>query len=173
MGVIHRDVKPQNILITKDDQVLTHDPPDPRALRPHVTRDLAVVCAKALEKPRDRRYQRMAELAEDLRACAPGEAGGTRLFFRAKEEVTAPAEPRVWIGIAHWPLANGAVELILAPGPFINFPHASDAGDRVVWCEWIEGDEFRVLGARVAGSALEGARGERLGRGRRTYAKVS
>ena len=42
-------------------------PPDPRALRPSVPRDLALIAAKALEKERRRRYQTMAELRDDLR----------------------------------------------------------------------------------------------------------
>jgi len=46
--------------------ILWTDPPDPRTVRSKVPRDLAVICAKAMEKrPRDR-YPSMAELAADL-----------------------------------------------------------------------------------------------------------
>jgi tetratricopeptide (TPR) repeat protein len=47
--------------------VVTVDPPDPRTLRSRVPVDLAVICAKALEKNPDHRYPTMAELAADLR----------------------------------------------------------------------------------------------------------
>ncbi len=49
------------------EQIVTLDPPDPRAIRSKVPRDLAVIAGKALEKARDKRYQTMAELAADLR----------------------------------------------------------------------------------------------------------
>ena len=48
------------------ERILLHDPPDPRKLRPSVPRDLAVICMKALEKRRDRRYQSAGEFASDL-----------------------------------------------------------------------------------------------------------
>jgi len=49
------------------EQIVTVDPPDPRRLRSKVPWDLAVICMKALEKHRERRYQTMDELAADLR----------------------------------------------------------------------------------------------------------
>jgi len=48
-------------------QILMRDPPDPRAIRSRVPRDLAVIAGKCLEKDVLRRYQTMAELAADLR----------------------------------------------------------------------------------------------------------
>ncbi|MCP3917296.1 MAG: SUMF1/EgtB/PvdO family nonheme iron enzyme [bacterium] len=48
------------------DKVLRDDPPDPRTIRSRVPRDLAVICAKCLEKSRDHRYASMDELAADL-----------------------------------------------------------------------------------------------------------
>ncbi|TAH35040.1 MAG: tetratricopeptide repeat protein [Planctomycetota bacterium] len=49
------------------DQILHDDPPDPRALRSQLPRDLAVICLKAVEKEPVRRYSTMAEFAADLR----------------------------------------------------------------------------------------------------------
>lgn len=50
-----------------DRQVRFEDPPDPRAIRSRVPRDLATICAKCMEKERERRYASMADLAADLR----------------------------------------------------------------------------------------------------------
>ncbi len=49
------------------EQIVTKDPPELRAIRSRVPRDLAVITGKALEKDRDRRFQSMGELAADLR----------------------------------------------------------------------------------------------------------
>lgn len=49
------------------DQILAYDPPDLRTLGEHIPRDLAVICAKAMQKGRRHRYQTMAEMAADLR----------------------------------------------------------------------------------------------------------
>ena len=48
-------------------KILWEEAPDPKAVRSRVPRDLAVICGKAMEKDPGRRYQSMAELAEDLR----------------------------------------------------------------------------------------------------------
>ena len=48
-------------------KILTEDPSDPQEIRSLVPRDLAVICMKALEKERARRYTSMAEMAADLR----------------------------------------------------------------------------------------------------------
>ncbi|MGQ0554279.1 MAG: WD40 repeat domain-containing serine/threonine protein kinase [Planctomycetota bacterium] len=80
------------------EQILLVDPPDPRALRSRVPRDLAVICMKALEKQRERRYQSMAELAADLRrflahesilARPPGPLARARKWTRRHPVVTA------------------------------------------------------------------------------------
>ena len=49
------------------------EPPDLRSLRSRIPRDLAVICAKCLEKERGRRYASMADLAADLRRYLRGE----------------------------------------------------------------------------------------------------
>jgi tetratricopeptide (TPR) repeat protein len=49
------------------EQILLHEPPDARRMRPSVPRDLAVICMKALAKRRERRYQSAVELADELR----------------------------------------------------------------------------------------------------------
>lgn len=48
-------------------KILTEEPPSPQRLRSRVPFDLAVICAKCMEKSQDRRYASMAELAADLR----------------------------------------------------------------------------------------------------------
>jgi len=48
------------------EQIVMHDPVDPRTIRSKVPRDLAVIAGKALEKSRDKRYTTMGELAADL-----------------------------------------------------------------------------------------------------------
>ena len=53
--------------------ILHADPVDPRALRPRVERDLAVICLHALEKRPEARYENMAELRDDLYRWLNGE----------------------------------------------------------------------------------------------------
>ncbi len=48
-------------------KILLRDPRDPRTLRSKVPDDLAVICAKAMEKDPVERYSSMAEVAADLR----------------------------------------------------------------------------------------------------------
>ena len=48
-------------------QIVTQDPPDPQAKRSRVPGDLSVICLKALEKDREKRFDSMAEFAADLR----------------------------------------------------------------------------------------------------------
>ncbi len=48
-------------------QVRSSDPVSPRLLNPAVSRDLATICLKCLEKEPERRYASAADVAEDLR----------------------------------------------------------------------------------------------------------
>ncbi|MCA8980646.1 MAG: protein kinase, partial [Planctomycetes bacterium] len=48
-------------------RILFRDPPDVRSIRSRIPPDLAVICTKALEKSKARRYSTMAEFAADLR----------------------------------------------------------------------------------------------------------
>jgi serine/threonine protein kinase len=49
------------------ENIVMREAPDLRKIRSRVPTDLAVICAKALEKPKDVRFQTMAEFAADLR----------------------------------------------------------------------------------------------------------
>ncbi len=78
-------------------QALVHavrgdDPPRPRAVSPHVSRDLETICLKALEAESARRYPTAKEFADELRRHLDGEplatiplARVTRLWRRAKK----------------------------------------------------------------------------------------
>ena len=47
-------------------QILVEEPPDPRSIRSRCPADLSVICLKALEKSRERRYPTMASFQADL-----------------------------------------------------------------------------------------------------------
>lgn len=47
-------------------RIVQRDPPEPRQLRSQLPRDLSVICCKAIEKDRDRRYADMEAFADDL-----------------------------------------------------------------------------------------------------------
>ncbi len=53
--------------------ILVKEPPRPRKVNPRVPNDLQTIILKAMEKDPDRRYQRAADLAADLRAFAAGQ----------------------------------------------------------------------------------------------------
>ena len=48
-------------------QIISRDPPSPRALNPAIPRDLNTIVQKAMARHAEDRYQTAAELAEDLR----------------------------------------------------------------------------------------------------------
>jgi WD40 repeat protein/tRNA A-37 threonylcarbamoyl transferase component Bud32 len=54
-------------------QVLHDEPRNPRRINEHIPRDLETVCLKAMAKEPNRRYQRAADLAADLRKFLVGE----------------------------------------------------------------------------------------------------
>jgi tRNA A-37 threonylcarbamoyl transferase component Bud32 len=54
-------------------QVLEDEPRPPRAITPHVPRDLEIICLKAMNKAPSRRYQMAGELAADLRSFLAGQ----------------------------------------------------------------------------------------------------
>jgi serine/threonine protein kinase len=49
------------------ERVVNEDPPFPKDVRSRMPSELAVICMKALEKQRDRRYASMRDFADDLR----------------------------------------------------------------------------------------------------------
>ncbi|HTE05408.1 MAG TPA: serine/threonine-protein kinase [Planctomycetota bacterium] len=84
------------------------EPADPRKLRPHLPRDLAVICLHALEKRPSWRYATAAALGEDLRRFLAGEPIAARptslpvkLALRARRHPVA--------------LAAGAVAAVALP----------------------------------------------------------
>jgi non-specific serine/threonine protein kinase/serine/threonine-protein kinase len=83
-------------------KILWEDPPSPKELRSKVPLDLAVICGKAMEKDRDRRYQTMAEFAADLRrhlANEPILAKPSGALVRLKKWVRRnPTKTVAWVG---------------------------------------------------------------------------
>jgi serine/threonine-protein kinase len=67
------------------EQVRSVSPLAPARLRPGLSRDLATICLKCLEKDPARRYDSAAELAEDLRRFAAGEAIRARPVGRPEQ----------------------------------------------------------------------------------------
>jgi WD40 repeat protein len=49
------------------EQILIKDPPALRTIRSKIPRNLAVICSRAIEKDRDKRYQSIKDFASDLR----------------------------------------------------------------------------------------------------------
>jgi hypothetical protein len=54
-------------------QILRDDPPSPRKLNSHISRDLETICLKCLEKEPARRYATAADLSSDLRRFLDGQ----------------------------------------------------------------------------------------------------
>lgn len=107
-----------------------YEPTPPlRSKRPDVTRDLAAVCFRCLEKEPAERYATAAELAEDLRCVLAGKPtkarpepvwrGTQRLLRRRLPVVAATSIALVAISIAVWPSAPLAT---IAPLPAIELP---------------------------------------------------
>ncbi|MBX3471259.1 MAG: protein kinase [Planctomycetes bacterium] len=91
-------------------RLLLDEPPPPSALRPGLPWELDAIVLKALEKPRERRYQSAAELAQDLERYLGGlpiRARQARLSYRARK----------WLGRNWQPVIAGLlVALALAGG---------------------------------------------------------
>jgi hypothetical protein len=91
------------------ERILLEEPVDPRKVRSDVPRDLALICTKALEKRRERRYASMVELRDVLNAhlaglpiaATPpsGLARTSRLVRRHPSVATAAAAVLVGLGI--------------------------------------------------------------------------
>lgn len=52
--------------------ILNDEPKNPRSLNPKVSKDIAVICLKALEKDTERRYASAGEMAEDISRLLEG-----------------------------------------------------------------------------------------------------
>lgn len=52
--------------------ILNDEPKNPRSLNPKVSKDMAVICLKALEKDTERRYASAGEMAEDISRLLEG-----------------------------------------------------------------------------------------------------
>lgn len=87
-------------------QIQRVDPPDPRAIRATIPRELSAICLKCLEKAKERRYATGIELAEDLEA------------YLRNEPITArpwPLSRRIARTLKRrsWPLAMTAILLLI------------------------------------------------------------
>jgi len=85
-------------------KILSHDPRNPRKVKPRVPRDLAVICLKAMEKEPGKRYQTMAEFREDLQRYLSGDVIQAR-----------PAGPGtlVWKLVRRHPVWAAATSVVL------------------------------------------------------------
>jgi len=110
--------------------ILAKEPRNPRRLVPEISRDLAVVVGRALEKDRDRRYSTAGDLAADLRSvlslrpirAKPITIGGRILRWTKREPALAALTLTAVVGV---PLLAGLVGYVLASQPEI------EAGKRV------------------------------------------
>ncbi|MEW6027106.1 MAG: tetratricopeptide repeat protein [Planctomycetota bacterium] len=93
-------------------KVINHDPPTPNSVIV-VHKDIETICLKCLEKDRARRYQSMAELAEDLMRYIDGEpiqarriSAVTRVWRRIKKNktvaISVAGATLVLLGVAIW-----------------------------------------------------------------------
>lgn len=72
------------------EQVVQHDPPRPRAIRPDLPKDVETVILKAMDKDAARRYQTAREMAQDLDRILRGEPVQARrrtLFSRVWRKI--------------------------------------------------------------------------------------
>jgi len=111
-------------------KVLLLDPVVPYKINPRTPRDLSTICLKAMEKPVERRYQSMRELADDLRRFLSGEAIlakppglSTKLWKLVKRNPVAS----VAVGVAIWAVLCSVGYLL-----FIAYPQMKHDRDTAV-----------------------------------------
>jgi serine/threonine protein kinase len=66
-------------------KIMSHVPVEPRNVNHRVSRDLSIICMKAIEKDPNRRYQTMTEFSEDLRSYLAGEPISARPMGRIRK----------------------------------------------------------------------------------------
>ncbi|OGV63349.1 MAG: hypothetical protein A3K19_29095 [Lentisphaerae bacterium RIFOXYB12_FULL_65_16] len=71
-GRLPYDIPPEAGILAIFDIIRGVEPKNPRALRREIPRSLAAILLKLLEKRPEDRYQHMADVVADLRACAEG-----------------------------------------------------------------------------------------------------
>lgn len=68
-------------------QRLTEDPPEPRKLNPHISRDLATICWKCLEREPGRRYSTAKEVGDEFQRVQRGEPIQARPLSRIERGI--------------------------------------------------------------------------------------
>ncbi len=91
-------------------QVVSTEPPPPRAVNPAVPRDLETVALQCLRKEPGRRYATAAELADDLGRWRAGEPIAARPPGRGERLVRGAKRHRAWL------IAGGASALAVSLG---------------------------------------------------------
>jgi hypothetical protein len=81
-------------------QVVNEDPVSIRTLRPEVSRDLAAICQKCLEKKSQRRYETAAELAHDLERFLDRRPTEARPLTRIESSLRWVRKHPQWTGMA-------------------------------------------------------------------------
>ncbi|MBI5777932.1 MAG: tetratricopeptide repeat protein [Planctomycetes bacterium] len=125
-------------------KVVNHDPPTPSSIIV-VHKDLETICIKCLDKDKSRRYQGMAELAEDLRRYIEGEpiqarriSAATKLWRRVQKNKT------ITISVA------GAAVLLLA----VIIELAISSGQAKERVEVYRAEAYRLFGEKKYDQAL-------------------
>lgn len=148
--------------------VVNDPPPDPRAMRPDLPREISAIVVRAMAKHRQERYQSPAELARACRAAIARMHGGETPD--PPPQVAQPGAgflgPFAGSGLL-WLAASAALLLLLPLGlnplgglaPAWRGPGYDQPG---LWGSWLA---FTAASAALLWTPLRLARGERPGRG--------
>jgi hypothetical protein len=146
-------------------QVISVEPPPPRAVNPKVPRDLETVTLKCLRKEPGRRYASAADLAEDLRRWRSGEPVMARPQGRGERLWRAAKRRRGWLiagGMSGLALLLAMLlqpkkPLPIAPGtvtPPPSFPAAPQLVPSVITAATFEQAKEAVVAVRSTRSEL-------------------